>query len=56
MVQDEFLLWVKEDAPYKTVQDYLKAMAAKNGTAKMGGAQSKDTDEVLTRMMRRPPT
>ena len=51
MVQDEFLLWVKQDAPYKTVQEYLKAMAAKNGTAKMGGAQSKDTDEVLTRMI-----
>ncbi len=51
MVQDEFLLWVKEDAPYKTVQEYLKAMAAKGGTAKMGGAQSKDTDEVLTRMI-----
>jgi putative tricarboxylic transport membrane protein len=51
MVQDEFLLWVKEDAPYKTVQEYLKAMAAKNGAAKMGGAQSKDTDEVLTRMI-----
>jgi putative tricarboxylic transport membrane protein len=51
MVQDEFLLWVKEDAPYKTVQDYLKAVAGKNPPAKMGGAQSKDTDEVLTRMI-----
>jgi putative tricarboxylic transport membrane protein len=51
MVQDEFLLWVKQDAPYQNVQDYLKAMAAKNGTAKMGGAQSKDTDETLTRMI-----
>jgi tripartite-type tricarboxylate transporter receptor subunit TctC len=51
MVQDEFLLWVKEDVPYKTVQEYLKAVAARNGTAKMGGAQSKDTDEVLTRMI-----
>jgi putative tricarboxylic transport membrane protein len=52
MVQDEFLLWVKQDAPYKTVQDYLKAVAAKPaGDFKMGGAQSKDTDEVLTRMI-----
>lgn len=49
MVQDEFLLWVKQDAPYKTVADYLKA--AKAGSFKMGGAQSKDTDEVLTRMI-----
>ena len=52
MVQDEFLLWVKQDAPYQNVQDYLKAVAAKPaGDFKMGGAQSKDTDETLTRMI-----
>jgi tripartite-type tricarboxylate transporter receptor subunit TctC len=52
MVQDEFLLWVKQDAPYQNVLDYLKAVAAKPaGEFKMGGAQSKDTDEVLTRMI-----
>src|SRR6516164_8505226 len=51
MAQDEFLLWVKQDAPYKTVGEYLKAVAAKPGEFKMGGAQSKDTDEVLTRMI-----
>src|SRR6202048_4010318 len=46
MVQDEFLLWVKQDAPYQNVLDYLKAVAAKPpGDFKMGGAQSKDTDE-----------
>jgi putative tricarboxylic transport membrane protein len=52
MVQDEFLLWVKQDAPYQNAVDYLKAVAAKpSGDFKMGGAQSKDTDEVLTRMI-----
>ncbi len=52
MVQDEFLLWVKQDAPYQNVMDYLKAVAAaKPGDFTMGGAQSKDTDEVLTRMI-----
>src|SRR6476659_2262943 len=52
MVQDEFLLWVKQDAPYQNVQDFLKAVAAKpSGEFKMGGAQSKDTDETLTRMI-----
>lgn len=51
LAQDEFLLWVKQDAPYKTVTDYLKAVAAKPGDYKMGGAQSKDTDEVLTRLI-----
>src|ERR1700694_1658013 len=49
MAQDEFLLWVKQDSPYKTAGDYLKA--ASTGDFKMGGAQSKDTDEVLTRMI-----
>src|SRR3954454_1808098 len=52
MVQDEFLLWVKQDAPYQNVTDYLKAVAAKPpGDFKMGGAHSKDTDETLTRMI-----
>nr|WP_315838344.1 tripartite tricarboxylate transporter substrate-binding protein [Bradyrhizobium prioritasuperba] len=52
MVQDEFLLWVKQDAPYRNVLEYLKAVAAKpSGDVRMGGAQSKDTDELLTRMI-----
>src|SRR6478752_3569621 len=38
MVQDEFLLWVKQDAPYQNVQDFLKAVTAKPpGDFKMGG-------------------
>src|SRR6266436_5610299 len=49
MAQDEFLLWVKQDAPYKTATEFLKA--AVPGDFKMGGAQSKDTDEVLTRLI-----
>src|SRR5437899_10739996 len=49
MAQDEFLLWVKQDAPYKTAGDFLKAAAATE--FKVGGAQSKDTDEVLGRMI-----
>jgi putative tricarboxylic transport membrane protein len=49
MAQDEFLLWVKQDAPYETAADYLKAAASHEFT--MGGAQSKDTDEVLTRLI-----
>ena len=51
MAQDEFLLWVKQDSPYKSAGDYLKA--AKSASFKMGGAQSKDTDEVLTRIIER---
>jgi tripartite-type tricarboxylate transporter receptor subunit TctC len=49
LAQDEFLLWVKQDSPFKTPVDYVKA--AKAGEFKMGGAQSKDTDEVLTRII-----
>ncbi len=49
MAQDEFLLWVKQDSPIKTVKDYIDA--GKKTEFKMGGAQSKDTDELLTRMI-----
>ena len=48
---DEFLLWVKNDAPYKTSKDYLDAVKAKPETFKMGGSQSKDTDQTLTSML-----
>jgi tripartite-type tricarboxylate transporter receptor subunit TctC len=49
VAQDEFLLWVKMDAPYKTAMDFVNAARGKD--FKMGGAQSKDTDEVLTRLI-----
>ena len=49
LASDEFLLWVKIDAPYKTAKDY--AEAAKKREFKMAGAQSKDTDETLTRLI-----
>src|ERR1700748_387550 len=52
MVQDEFLLWVKQDGP-KDVKEYIAAMKAKGAAAKMGGAQSKDSDEMLTRLIGR---
>ena len=48
MAQDEFLLWVKQDSPYKTAGDYPEGGRLAN---QVGGAQSKDTDEVLTRMI-----
>ena len=41
MAQDEFLLWVKQDAPYKTVGEYLKAVAAKPGEFKMAARNRK---------------
>lgn len=48
---DEFLLWVKEDSPHKTARDYIAAVKAKPETFKMGGSQSKDTDQTLTSMI-----
>ena len=54
MVQDEFLLWVKQDAPYQNVTDYLKAVAAKPGDFKMGGAMSKDTTKSSPAWSTRP--
>jgi tripartite-type tricarboxylate transporter receptor subunit TctC len=51
LVQDEFMLWVKDDAPYQSVRDYLKAVAEKKGDFRMGGALAKDTDEILTHII-----
>ena len=48
---DEFLLWVKGDAPYADAKSYLAAVKAKPMAFKMGGSQSKDTDQTLTSMI-----
>jgi putative tricarboxylic transport membrane protein len=51
MALDEFLLWVKADAPYKDAKSYIEAVKAKPDTFKMGGSQSKDTDQTLTSLI-----
>jgi tripartite-type tricarboxylate transporter receptor subunit TctC len=51
MALDEFLLWVKSDAPYKDAKSYVEAAKAKPETLKMGGSQSKDTDQTLTSLI-----
>ena len=46
---DEFILWVNSDSPYKTAQDYVKAV--KDGKAnefKMGGTGTKQEDQIIT--------
>lgn len=48
---DEFLLWVKGDAPYADAKAYIEAVKAKPGGFKMAGSQSKDTDQTLTSMI-----
>jgi putative tricarboxylic transport membrane protein len=51
MVFDEFILWVKGDSPTKDYKSYTAAAKAANGTFKMAGALSKDTDQTLTRLI-----
>jgi tripartite-type tricarboxylate transporter receptor subunit TctC len=49
MALDEFVLWVNADTPYKTAEDYIKAMkAAPAGHFKMGGTGSKQEDQIIT--------
>jgi putative tricarboxylic transport membrane protein len=49
MVFDEFILWTKGDTPYSDYKSFTSAAKAANGTFKMAGALSKDTDQTLTR-------
>ena len=51
MAFDEFLLWVRPGAPWKTASDYIADAKKRPGDMRMGGSQSKDTDEILTRMI-----
>lgn len=48
---DEFLVWVKADAPYQTLPDLIEAAKAAPGTIPFGGSQSKDTDETLVALI-----
>ena len=46
---DEFVLWVNAEAPYKTTQDYLKAIkGGTDGQFKMAGTGSKQEDQIIT--------
>ncbi len=49
MVFDEFVLWNKGDSPHNDYKSFTAAAKAANGTFKMAGALSKDTDQTLTR-------
>jgi putative tricarboxylic transport membrane protein len=46
---DQFVLWVNADSPYKTPQDYLKAVhSGEVRQFKMGGTGSKQEDQIIT--------
>lgn len=46
MALDEFLIWVNVNAPYKDAKSFIDA-AKKGDGLRMGGSQSKDTDQTL---------
>ena len=47
IAQDQFILWVNAEAPYKTTKDFLTAAKAAGGNFKMGGTSSKREDHVI---------
>lgn len=53
MAFDEFMLWAKADAPYQTGADLIAAAREKPGALKMGGSQTRDTDQTLTLLIQR---
>ena len=48
MAVDEFILWVNGKSEFKTAKAYIDAAKAAPATFRMGGSQSKDTDQTLT--------
>mgnify|MGYP001190356764 CR=1 FL=1 len=50
MALDEFLIWVNGEAPFKDVKSYIDAAKKPDGL-RMGGSQSKDTDQTLVSLI-----
>jgi putative tricarboxylic transport membrane protein len=51
---DQFVLWVPNDAPYKTAADYINAVkAGADKEFKMGGTGSKQEDQIITAALER---
>jgi tripartite-type tricarboxylate transporter receptor subunit TctC len=49
MALDQFVLWVNNEAPYKSAKDYVAAVkAGGNSKFKMGGTGSKQEDQIIT--------
>lgn len=51
LAQDEFLLWVPQDAAQKSAREFMDAARANPSAFMMGGAQSKDTDQTLAELI-----
>ncbi len=51
MALDTFLLWVNSDSDIMSLDDYVKAVKATNGTWKMGGTGKGQEDSLVTAML-----
>lgn len=52
VAQDEFVLWVNSDTPYKTSGDFIAAVKKEPpGKFKMGGTSSKREDHIITSLV-----
>jgi putative tricarboxylic transport membrane protein len=51
VAQDEFILWVNSDTPYKTPADYLAEVKKNPSKFKMGGTSSKREDHIITALV-----
>ena len=51
VAQDEFILWVHADTPYKTPAEYLAEVKKTPEKFKMGGTSSKREDHVITALV-----
>jgi len=45
---DYFVLWVNEEAPYKTAKEYLDAVKKEPGKFNMGGTGTAQEDQIIT--------
>ena len=53
MALDEFMLWVKADSPHASAAGLVAAAREKPGEVRMGGSQTRDTDQTLTLLIQR---
>jgi putative tricarboxylic transport membrane protein len=51
VAQDEFVLWVNSETPYKAPLDYLAAVKKAPSTFKMGGTSSRREDHIITALV-----
>ena len=51
VAQDQFVLWVNSETPYKTAGEYLAAVKKAPDTFKMGGTSSKREDHIITALV-----